>query len=167
MIVSAGTSAGTTGVLITDGGAHPAEKWAKASALMLMDWFAVNPYSARRFALEAEKVRLLPLIAHALESHHAEVQAVERERVVRDETRIGLPDYTLDAREHTEVEKCVEKIYRLVEPLLERAQLYVVGLENQPDIEAHVRGVIYDRVQMDLRTSMKSERSSRADILGI
>ena len=134
---------------------------------MLMDWFSVNPYSDRRFALEAAKIGLLPRIAEVLEKHHAEVQALERVRIRKDEARITFGDETLDAREHTEVERCVNQIYALVEPLLERAQLYVPGLSNQPDIQAHVKGVIYERVQQDLRTSMKSERWARADILGI
>ena len=167
MISEAGATAGTTGVLITNGGSHTPIRWALASAQMLLDWFSVNPYSHRRFALEAAKVNLLPRIAEVLERHHDEVQALERVRVRKDEARISFGDETLDAREHTEVERCVDRIYALVEPLLDRAQLFVPGLSNQPDIQAHVKGVIYERVQTDLRTSMKSERSARADILRI
>ncbi len=61
------------GVMITDGGPHPADKWAEATASMIVD-IADHVAGEKRGAA----IKLQAAVIDVLEKHHTTVQAVER-----------------------------------------------------------------------------------------
>lgn len=156
-----------TGILTTNGGAHSPKKWAYASASMLLDWFKIDPNSPRGIDLEMAKDGMRPAIAGILIKHHEAIQKLEQVACKKDDGRSLLPDHTLEVREHVDIDIAVDEIFKIVEPLLERAQLFVIGITNQPDMKPYVKGVIYDRISTDLRTSMKIERGYHASHMGL
>lgn len=155
-----------TGILVTDGGPHSAEDWAYASASMLLEWFTVDPNSPRRIKLEMAKDKARPLIATVLVEHHASVQTLERKALAKDPSRFAEPDHTIAAEEHVEIDDAVNDIFDILEPLLEKAQLFIPGIVGETDMGKYVKGVIWERVNTDLRSVMKVERQWHADRIG-
>jgi hypothetical protein len=151
------------GLLITDHGAHPPETWAVASAQALLEWFKVDPYSPRGATLEIQKMRITASVADVLMAHHAVVQRIERAKLANGEHARVVAD--LDAQEHTDIDKAVADVFQLVEPLLERSQLFAPGhvIDTKEKLYEGVKGVIRERIEVDIRTNMHIERSWHAD----
>lgn len=152
-----------TGILVTDNGPHPVEDWSYATAGMLLEVFKVDPHSPRRTKLEMMKDRIRPKLAEILIVHHDNVQKLEREMLAAGKHDRLLMD--LDVAEHTDIDSAIDEIYVLVEPLMDKSQLFEAGdvSANPIDIGKYMRGVIRERVETDLRTSMHIERSWHAD----
>jgi hypothetical protein len=81
-------------VLITNGGAHPADKWAALTAEMIGDMIEVDPDSATSAAVAARraKPRFVLDLADVLNGYHAAVQMNERARLIAEgERRLVAP----------------------------------------------------------------------------
>jgi hypothetical protein len=91
------------GVMITDGGPHPVEKWAEATASCIVD-IADHVAGTRRGAA----IKLQAAIVDALEKHHTTVQDGERALLV-EEGHIRLGD-TIDANDHLDIDDTADEI---------------------------------------------------------
>lgn len=134
------------GILITDGGAHPADKWAEATAQHIVK-IAESASGERR----AAAVKLEAAIIDILEGHHAIVQNGERAAIVEHgHARILHP---LDADHHISVDGAVKEI--------------VAAAKNTPwavdfEKEETVAGLTH-LLHSHFKTSMHIERSWHAD----
>lgn len=65
------------GILVTDGGPHPADKWAEQSAAQIADIIHIEPDSIAFNELTAQKTEFEKEVAAALTDHHDAVQKHE------------------------------------------------------------------------------------------
>jgi hypothetical protein len=152
-----------TGILISNGCAHSPEKWAYASASMLLDAIRVDPNSPRYIELELKKDAIRPQIAVALLAHHDKVQTGERKILAEGQHDRLAAD--LDASEHTDVDAAADEVYKLTAPLLETSLLFAGGdvTSDPEETHGHLKRCIRERVEQDLRTNMHIERSWHSD----
>lgn len=83
------------GVMITNGGPHPPDKWAEMTAnqIVQVSPTADSPMAIAARALEAK-------IKDALEGHHARVQTIERDLLDKDEERLAA---MIDPSRHLDI----------------------------------------------------------------
>ena len=62
------------GIMITDGGPHSSEKWAKETAAQIVDCIVIEPDSLAFDALSDQKVAFEKELAVALEASHLEIE---------------------------------------------------------------------------------------------
>ena len=65
------------GVMVTDNGSHPPEKWAAESAAQIVDVIQIEPNSIAFSEMSNEKTKLGELIKTALVKHHNTNQKLE------------------------------------------------------------------------------------------
>lgn len=90
-------------VLITDGGPHPAEKWAEATASHIVD-IAEHVGGARRGAA----VKLQAAVIDILEGHHHTIQNGERGKI--KEHKLDRLTHDIDPEHHLSVDEVVAEI---------------------------------------------------------
>jgi hypothetical protein len=130
---------------------------------MLLDAIRVDPNSPRYIDLEMKKDSIRPQIAAVLVQHHEDVQTKER-GILADGQHERLAD-DLDASEHTDALSAADQIYALTAPLLETAILFQGGdVTNDPEVvHNHLKKIVLERVEQDLRTNQHIERSWHSD----
>ncbi|MGZ4849805.1 MAG: hypothetical protein ACXV2C_00265 [Candidatus Bathyarchaeia archaeon] len=70
------------GILTTNGGPHPAWKWAEQSAAQIVDIIQIEPNSLAFDELNAQKTDFEKEISAALLDHHTKVQTHEKDAIV-------------------------------------------------------------------------------------
>ncbi len=93
----------TIGILVTNNGPHPPEKWAEATASHIVD-IADHVAGERRGAA----IKLQAAIIDVLETHHATVQTGERAKI--DEHGADRLAHPLDPGEHLSLDGAVKEI---------------------------------------------------------
>ncbi|HZT90281.1 MAG TPA: hypothetical protein VFA12_20240 [Stellaceae bacterium] len=145
------------GVLTTDYGPHPPEKWARMTAWMIANHLIeVDEKSALAKAIEIREARddLERNLYKVLKSHHQTVQDKERAAVAEHgHARLdGAPHAAV--HDHIDVDACVEAV-------VDEAKLH-------PDLFAHfdkeeVRAMLRDRLLMDFSSVVDIERDWHAN----
>jgi hypothetical protein len=137
----------------TDGGPHPADKWAEITVAYILDLVEVDDNSATPAAMQARRERrdLRTKIQSILEGHHAKVQEAERGKLATEghERLKGI----IDPTEH---------------PLDQMADDIVAATDGMSLIGPHfhkpeVRKAIVSLLGNHFSTSMDIERSWHSD----
>jgi len=134
------------GIMITNGGAHPAGKWAEATAARIIQTgipgMGDAPAGARKFEIA---------IIELLEGHHAAVQEGERGKIAEiGHDRLLHP---LDPNEHRSIEQVADEIIAASK-----------GAALEPHFAApEVRQYVLDCIATDFGTSIQVERRYHAD----
>jgi hypothetical protein len=140
-----------TGIMITDGGPHGADKWAYTSASHILDMFDIDPKSPRMVELEMAKDALRAKICAVLIPHHTSAQDGERAKIAEVGHDRILADLTDIHADHVDVDKAADEIIAAFKdsPLAE-----FVG----PDQIAAIK----ERVAVDARTIVHIEHGWHA-----
>ena len=72
------------GIMVTNNGSHPPEKWASESAAQLVDIIQLEPSAMGYHALVAEKARLAGKFEKALVPHFKKIQDREKDKLEED-----------------------------------------------------------------------------------
>jgi len=131
------------GVMITDGGPHPSEKWADQTASQIIDIAATAPESK---LMEARAFR--EKIVEILTPHHAKVQEHERGKLAASIEHMVTP---LDPSEH--IDEAVDAIIAAAKGLSFEAHFH------KPETRAYLVNLIGSH----FATAMHIERSWHAD----
>ena len=91
-----------TGILVTDGGPHPADKWAEATSSHIVS-IADSLSGAKR----ASAFKLQAAVIDILEKHHGLVQNGEQAKLQASPDRLASG---LDANDHTDLDQVVGEI---------------------------------------------------------
>jgi hypothetical protein len=137
----------------TDGGPHPADKWAEITVAYILDLIEVDDNSATPAAMQARRERrdLRGKIQSILEGHHGTVQESERGKL-STEGHDRLKG-TIDPAEHP-LDKMTDDIVSAAEGMS------IIGPHFQkPEVRTAIRGLIGNH----FATSMDIERSWHAD----
>lgn len=143
------------GVLKTDGGPHPAEKWARMTAWMLSNHLIdvdENAVSKRAQDMREARDALNARLYGVLKNHHQTVQTGERAKIKElGSARLSHP---LDAGDHVDVDDAVDAV-------VNEAKLH-------PDLYAHfskdeTKDAIRHQLHRDFGSVMDIERSWHAD----
>lgn len=143
------------GVLTTDGGPHPADKWARMTAWMLSNHLIeVDEKAASKRAQEIREARdeLNQRLYKLLKEHHAKVQDGERAKIKElGSKRLAHP---LNAAEHADVDALVDKV--------------VKAADVHPEIRAHfgkdeTKDAIRAQLHRDFGSVMDIERDWHAN----
>jgi hypothetical protein len=157
------------GVLITDGGAHPPDKWARMTAFMIVNHIipkriavgdqefdietsAKPEVAALRKARDQFEVQIMDI----LEQAHQVVQDGERAAIGTNGVRRMIPKpRDASVAEHIEIDKVVAEI--------------VAAAALHPDLSAHfsrddIKAEVTERLHMDFASVMDIERSQFADL---
>lgn len=152
------------GVLTTDGGPHPAEKWARMTAWMLSNHLIdvdEKSSSPRAIAMREARDELNVRLYKVLKAHHVKVQAGERDKLKADgSARLAKPlaqtEKTRDAAvaEHVDVDAVVDAV--------------VAESKVHPDVFAHyskdeTKDAIRQQLLRDFTSVMDVERGWHAD----
>ena len=78
-------------ILITNGGPHPAEKWAAATAKMICNLIQIDPQSSVAAQANADKSAFESAITQRLIAMHHKIQAQERTALSDDAAHINSP----------------------------------------------------------------------------
>lgn len=90
------------GVMVTNGGSHPPEKWAEESAKQIVDVIQIEPtYPNAEAALQAKNV-LRDKIAAALVKHHTAVQDHTKDHLQKHGHDLAAPLNEIDLTPHVE-----------------------------------------------------------------
>ena len=135
-----------TSILKTDGGPHPASKWAEATAGHIVQ---IGEHVAGAELVRARRFELT--VMDIVEAHHATVQDGERGKIVSDGHDRILA--ALDPSDHLSIDDAVGEI---------------VAASVGTTFETHfaqpfVRAYLVDLLTQHFRTSMHVERSWHAD----
>ena len=134
------------GVLATDGGPHPADKWAEATASHIVD-IASHVAGERR----AAAVKLEAAIIDILGGHHTTIQDGERAKIVEHgHDRLG---HDLDPEHHLSVDDAVTEIVAAAKGTPWEADF------AKPEMAEHLKALLAQH----FRTSMHIERSWHSD----
>ncbi len=131
------------GVMITDGGPHPPEKWAEQTASQIIDIAATAPEAKLKEAREFREK-----IVAILTPHHAKVQDHERGKLAASIERMATP---LDPTPH--IGEAVDAIIAAAKGLSFEAHF------QQPETRAYLENLIGSH----FATAMHIERSWHAD----
>lgn len=142
-------------LLVTNGGPHPADKWAAITAHQIGDLIQIDEHSASPEAVAARiaKPKLMTAITEALAGHHHAVQKHERGKI--DEHGHERLSHSLDAREH--VPATLDEAFRDV-MLCTKDSAFKAHFD-----QAHVQDVVRGILGSHFATSMHIERSWHAD----
>jgi hypothetical protein len=137
----------TVGLLITDGGPHPSDKWAEATASHIVQ-VAEHVAGTKR----AAAVKLEAAIIDILEGHHATVQTGERSKLA--EHGVDRLSHDLDCGHHLSVDEVIADI-----------QGAAVGTSWEEDFKkAEMVAGLQHLLKSHFHTSMHIERSWHADL---
>ena len=133
-------------LMITNGAPHPAEKWAEATARLIVD-VADNIAGERRGAA----IKLQGAVIEALEKHHNLVQKGERGKISSDgHSRLGTQ---INAEDHLSVADAVAEIQECAKGTQWESDF------AKPEAVAHIDKLL----RQHFHTSMAIERSWHAD----
>lgn len=146
------------GILITNGGPHPADKWAAESAAHIADLIQINEASESPEAVAARKAkpRFELDLADALEGHHKTIQT--QERAALDEHGAQRYGHSVDPAEH--VPETVDEAIACVAEVA--AGTPFAEHFTKPDTVAVVRSILMQH----FATAMQIERSWHRDLGG-
>ena len=133
------------GVLITNGGAHPADKWAAATASHIVS-VADNVGGGQK----AAAVKLEAAIIDILEKHHNLAQKGERFAIQADASRVAE---TLSAQDHTDLMTAADEII---------TEIKATPWAAVADTEEFKLGVVAV-LRSHIQTNMQIERQIYAD----
>ena len=143
------------GILKTDGGPHPADKWARMTALMLTNHLIdIDDNSSSPQAIEAREARdeLNLKVYRILKLHHGHVQAIERSAIY-----VGGNE-RLSAAEGAEDHVCIDDV--LTDIVAEASQYPVLaGHFAKPETQAAIRA----QLERDFGSVVKIERDWHAE----
>jgi len=145
-------------VMTTDGGPHPPEKWALATAMHIVAVFNVDKNSPRAVELELAKDEAKGKIVRIMIAHHTAAQDGERGKIAEHGHDRLLHD--CDPGHHCDVESVVAEVMQAVKPLL---AFIVMSPEVELPPHQTMWAVVKERVENDVRTIMHIERSWHAD----
>ncbi len=136
----------STGILVTNGGPHSADRWAEATASHIVD-IADHIAGEKRGAA----IRLQAAIIDILTTHHTTVQVGER-NVLQNvgHSRLCAP---LNPIDHVSIDQIVSEIIAAANGTPWAAEF------NDPEAAIHLRAVLHQH----FATSMHIERSWHAD----
>lgn len=121
------------GILTTNGGPHPASKWAEQSAAMIADVIQIEPTALGFTELTAQKVDFENEVSAALHNDHDFVQWNERE-ALETHGMVRLSHSTDPDLEH--LETAVDKVVAV-------AKTKVFGSHfEKPEVRAFVRSTL-------------------------
>lgn len=147
------------GIMITNGGPHPADKWAAQSAAQIAALIQVDEASDSDEARAARraKPRFELDLADALEDHHDSVQSGERNAL--DEHGHSRHEHSLDPAEHHEatLEDAMADVAKVAARYPQFADHFA-----RPEVEAVVKSIIASH----FATAMHVERSWHRDLGG-
>lgn len=142
------------GILVTDGGPHPADKWAAETAAEIMSLVKVedNSASPEAVAVRKAKPRLELDIADALEKHH---QAhIDREKQCLETEG--------DCRLNHDYDQCPENFKAAVEAVVTAARAY-----GEPFLSAfsseNGQALVANAIRVHFASAAHVERSWHAD----
>jgi hypothetical protein len=142
------------GIMVTDGGAHPPEKWARTTAYMLShDLIRIDENSASQLAQELREARdhLNSKLYRILKPHHENVQGGERSALMANGSeRLAK----VDISEHVNVDAVLAAV-------VEEAKIHPLIFAHFS--QDHVKDAIRQRLAMDFATVMHIEHSWHAD----
>lgn len=78
-------------IIITNGGPHPAEKWAAVTAHLIVDLIKIDPQSSVLEQAKAEKTQFEAAIVQRLLAMHSKIQAQERTALSDSSAHIIAP----------------------------------------------------------------------------
>jgi len=139
------------GILVTDGGAHPPDMWAEASANEIANIVIIDEQSASEEAKVARraKPRFALDMADALEDCHAAAQEAEREHL----SKKGSDRLEEDHDYHEHCDDAVEKVLGIASKTPFSAEF------KREDVMKRVRMII----EADMHTVVDIERSLHVD----
>lgn len=152
------------GVLKTDGGPHPAEKWARMTAWMLSNHLIdvdENAASPRAVAIREARDVLNQKLYALLKDHHAEVQGGERGKIKEvGSERLSHPLRQSEEARDAAVSEHVD-VDALVDAVVQEAKVH-------PEVFAHyakdeTRDAIKQQLHRDFASVMDVERGWHAD----
>jgi hypothetical protein len=136
----------STGILVTNGGPHSAEKWAEATASHIVD-IADHIAGEKRGAA----IKLQAAIIDMLTEHHTAIQVGERSSLQTvGHSRLQV---ALDPDDHLSLDQVVADIIAAAKGTPWTAEF------DDPEAAAHVKAVLFQH----FTTSMHVERSWHAD----
>lgn len=142
-------------ILVTNGGPHPADKWAAASAAAICNLIVIDDNSASEAAVAARlaKPKLESAIVDALMGHHHEVQKHERAQL--DKHGHERLSHSLDPRDH--VPKTLNAAMKAVGACFDASPF------KAHFAQAHVQEAIAGMLGSHFASAMQIERSWHAD----
>lgn len=152
------------GILKTDGGPHPPDKWARATARALVNHLIQideNAVSKEAVEVRAAKDELEGRIRSILIMHHTDVQVQERGKIdVEGVARLSRPLLRSVEARNASVDEHVA-LDEIVNAIVDAAKVH-------PKLFAHfdqpnVRAVLVERLRMDFASSIDIERRHLAD----
>jgi hypothetical protein len=136
----------STGILVTNGGPHSADKWAEATASHIVD-IADHIAGEKRGAA----IKLQAAIIDILTAHHTAVQIGERTSLQTDgHLRLQVP---LDPNDHLSLDQVVADIITAAQGTPWAAEF------DNPESPTHLKALL----KQHFSTSMHIERSWHAD----
>lgn len=121
------------GLLITNHGPHPPEKWAEQTAAQLVDIIQVEPDSLAYEVLTAQKVELEAELMQILTDDHSSVQTHERDAIAEQ----GMA--RLEEPLHPDTPHLGDAVYKVIA----RAKTKIFGAHfNKPEVVKFVQDVI-------------------------
>lgn len=136
----------TTGILITNGGPHPADKWAEATAAQIVE-IAEHVAGEKR----AAAVKLQAAIIDILIDHHTKVQIGERGKIAEiGHDRLG---HDLDPSHHLTLDEVIGQIVAAAKGTAWQADLATEDAKTYLSL----------LLRSHFATSMRDERSWHAD----
>ena len=140
------------GVIKTDGGAHPPEKWAYISAAHIVDIFRVDPSSPREIELEMAKDMLRAKITQLMIAHFKKAQDGERGLIKTVGHDRILVDINPAHADHMDSDAVAQEIVAAFD-----------GSVLKEFLGADQVAAIKERVETDCRTIMHIEHGWHAD----
>ena len=136
----------STGILVTNGGPHSADKWAEATASHIVD-IADHIAGEKRGAA----IKLQAAIIDLLTAHHTAVQVGERNSLQTvGHSRLQAP---IEPADHLAIDQTVAEIVAAAQGTPWQVEF------NTPEINDHLRALL----KQHFSTSMHIERSWHAD----
>ncbi|HLL28596.1 MAG TPA: hypothetical protein VKT73_13210 [Xanthobacteraceae bacterium] len=139
----------TPTVMVTDGGPHPADKWAEVTAGQLGDLIVLGPNASPKVRREKEKFVIS--LQEAFEGHHQDVQDNEAAALKKE----GTARLSTGYREHVEKRKAA-------------ALKSVADAAKGTSFESHfarpeIQEIVWRMISQHFTSSMKIHRSWHAD----
>jgi hypothetical protein len=152
------------GIMKTDGGPHPPDKWARASAWAIVNHLIQideNAVSQEAVEVRAARDELEGKLRGILLAHHTMVQTAERSKLEADGVkRLSTPFLrSVEARNVT-VGGVVD-VDEIVNEIVGAAKIHPTLFAHFD--QAHVREVVAERLRMDFASSIDIERRHIAD----
>lgn len=152
------------GILKTNGGPHPPDKWARMTAWVLVNHLIqIDDNAVSKEAVEVRAARddLEGKIRTLLLSHHTTVQTAERAKLETDGTkRLSTPLLRSVEGRDAAVDFAAD-VDAIVNEIVDAAKIHPTLFEHFD--KAHVREVVAERLRMDFASVIDIERRHVAD----